>query len=244
MTRLPKTANPCLNTAKRQLAAAQRIAVLTGAGVSAESGVPTFRGTQGLWRTYKPEALATPQAYARDPVLVWEWYQHRFKTVTNATPNAAHQALAELETKKQLTLVTQNVDNLHQQAGSTNILELHGNLTRCRCESCGRVMGLRPGFRVPPECGACGSRARPDVVWFGEALPEAVFSGAVNAFMHAELALIVGTSGVVEPAASLARLAKQQGAFVIEINPQLTPLSVIADCHLALGAVEGFRVLL
>ena len=230
--------------AKRIFQTAQRIAVLTGAGVGAESGIPTFRGAGGLWRSYAAEELATPGAYALDPLLVWAWYKMRLNTVLAAEPNEAHKVLAELEQTKVLTLVTQNVDGLHRRAGSKGVLELHGDLTRSRCEACGHLDTLKADFAPPPSCSVCASRARPNVVWFGERLPQAVFNKAVNAFASAEVALIIGTSGVVEPAASLARLAKETGAAVIEINPETTPLSELADFSLRATAVEGMTGLL
>ena len=227
--------------AKRLLKAARAIAALTGAGISAESGIPTFRGEQGLWRSYRPEDLATPQAYAADPELVWDWYKMRLNTILAAEPNDAHRMLAGLEPR--LTLVTQNVDGLHARAGSSP-LELHGNLTHSRCEVCGALDELEPNFNVPPTCSRCGNRARPNVVWFGEGLPRDTFERAVRAFANADVALIIGTSGVVEPAASLARLAKTEGAFVIKVNPELTPLSELANLSLRMSAVTGLRWLL
>ena len=229
--------------ARATLQQAERVAVLTGAGVSAESGVPTFRGEDGLWRNYRPEELATPQAYARDPDLVWAWYAMRFQKVSEAQPNAAHLALAKLAQHKDLTLVTQNVDGLHRRAGSKDVLELHGDLTRSRCERCGHLDGLEPNFTPPPHCSKCGSRARPNVVWFGETLPQNTFQQAINAFAKTDVALVVGTSAVVEPAASLARLAKERGAFVVEINPEATPLSRLADASLRLSASAGMKAL-
>ena len=227
--------------AKRLLKAARAIAALTGAGISAESGIPTFRGAAGLWRSYRAEDLATPQAYAADPELVWNWYKMRLNTVLAAEPNDAHRLLAGLESR--LTLVTQNVDGLHARAGSAP-LELHGNITHSRCERCEHLDKLEPDFEPPPFCSLCGNRARPNVVWFGEGLPQATFAKSVHAFASAEVALIIGTSGVVEPAASLARLAKSEGAFVIEINPEPTPLSNVADLSLRMSAVTGLRWLL
>ena len=226
------------------LTTARAVAVLTGAGVSAESGVPTFRGADGLWRSYRAADLATPQAYARDPLLVWEWYRMRLQAVLTAEPNHAHQALASLAATKNLTLVTQNVDGLHARAGSERVLELHGNLTQSRCERCGRLDKLEADFALPPHCSACGSRARPNVVWFGETLPQATFQVAIDAFASAEVALVIGTSATVEPAASLARLAKQQGAYVIEINLEATPLTYIADTSLFTAASAGLAALL
>lgn len=233
-----------LKQAKDQLKNANKLAILTGAGISAESGIPTFRGNEGLWRTYRAEDLATPQAYASNPKLVWEWYQMRFATVMAAEPNAAHHALAKLERSKNLTLVTQNVDGLHARALSTNVLELHGNLMHSRCEHCGHLDVLALQFSIPPFCSQCQHRARPNVVWFGETLPQEVFEQAIRAFAQTELAIIIGTSALVEPAASLARLAKQEGAYVIEINPDKTPLSAIADFSLPMGAAEGLKQLM
>ena len=221
------------------------MAVLTGSGVSAASGIPTFRGAGGLWRRYRAEELATPQAYARDPDLVWEWYKMRFMTVTAAEPNEAHRRLAGLEAKtSDFILVTQNVDGLHERAGSRRVLELHGNLTQSRCEVCGRVAGLEADFTVPPHCSVCGARARPNVVWFGEALPQETLEEAVGAFAGAEVALVIGTSALVEPAASLGRLAAQRGVFVIEINPEATPLSPATHLSIRKEAVAGLATLL
>ncbi len=231
--------------ARARLRAAGRVAVLTGSGVSAASGVPTFRGAGGLWRRYRAEDLATPQAYARDPDLVWEWYKMRFTIVAAAEPNEAHRALVGLEARiPDFTLVTQNVDGLHERAGSKRVLELHGNITKSRCEACGHVGGLRADFDPPPRCSLCGTRARPNVVWFGEALPQETFAAAVDAFAGAEVALVVGTSALVEPAASLGRLAAQRGAFVIEVNPEATPLSSVAHMSLRQEAVAGLAALL
>lgn len=227
-----------------RLRGAGRIAVLSGAGLSAASGLATFRGQGGLWRRYRPEDLATPQAYARDPQLVWEWYALRLSAARAASPNAAHEGLAALQRTKGCTLVTQNVDGLLQRAGARGVLELHGNLTESRCERCGQLGALEPGFALPPRCSRCGSRARPNVVWFGETLPLAVLDAASAAFASCELALVVGTSALVEPAASLGRLAKQRGAYVIEINPEPTPLTPWADASLRTTACDGLAQLL
>jgi NAD-dependent deacetylase len=242
-----------LTKAKAALLAASRVAVLAGAGLSAASGIPTFRGQGGLWRPseartpfegLRPEALATPEAYRRDPELVWAWYRQRFELAAQAEPNPAHYALAELQARvAECSLVTQNVDGLQQRTGA-RVLELHGNLTHSRCECCGHLDPLASGFAIPPHCSRCGHRARPNVVWFGELLPQAVWEEALAAFAQAEVALVVGTSGVVEPAASLARLAKDGGAFLIEINPKATPLSHLADAALRASAVEGLLPLL
>lgn len=230
---------------RRTLKDATRIAVLTGAGISAASGVPTFRGDDGLWRNFRAQDLATPDAYRQNPQLVWEWYQMRFNAVMNVQPNAAHLALANLEKGcEDFTLITQNVDGLHQRAGSDNVFELHGNLTQARCEACGEVVVLEAHFPLPPPCPACRAPMRPNVVWFGEMLPEHAFEAGVDAFNRAEVALIIGTSAVVEPAASLGRIAAQAGAFVIEINPDRTPLTMFADVTLRMDAVTGMAQLL
>ena len=234
-----------LRDARERLYNAEHIAVLTGAGISAASGIATFRGESGLWRTYRAQDLATPQAYASDPQLVWEWYAMRFHKVIDAEPNPAHDLLARLEARTaDFTLVTQNVDGLHERAGSRNVQALHGNLTKSRCERCGNLDALAQGFPIPPHCSLCGSRARPNVVWFGETLPAAPFQSAVDAFERADVALIVGTSAVVEPAASLGRLAARSGAHVVEINPEETPLSPFAHVSLRQDAVTGLGQLL
>ena len=204
------------------------VAVLTGAGVSAESGVPTFRGERGLWRSFRPEQLATPEAFRRDPALVWEWYDWRRGLIGACAPNAAHETLAEMEALlPDFTLITQNVDGLHQTAGSRNVLELHGNIWRTRCTRCERTS---EDHRVPlpeisPRCSQCGALLRPDVVWFGESLPSQVLEAAWTAAARCRLMLVVGTSALVQPAASLPLVALRHGARLVEINPAETPLS-------------------
>jgi len=208
--------------------------VLTGAGISAESGIPTFRGPGGLWKEYKPEDLATPEAFARDPKLVWEWYNWRRELIAKAAPNAAHHALVEIEKRKaRFTLITQNVDGLHDLAGSGKILKLHGDIWRMRCTQCGADFPNRrvPLPKIPPHC-ACGGLARPGVVWFGEPLPEGMMQEAEHAASSALVFLSIGTSAVVYPAAGLIPHAKRAGARVIEINPEPGPLSDQADCVL------------
>jgi NAD-dependent deacetylase len=209
------------------------VAVLTGAGVSEESGVPTFRGTGGLWRSYRAEHLATPQAFRRDPRLVWEWYDWRRGLIGACQPNAAHHTLVEMESQlDDFVLITQNVDGLHHLAGSQNVLELHGNIWRLRCtHNCQPPWEDRtfPLSEIPPRCPACGALARPDAVWFGEALPGETLDVAFAAARRCRVMLVVGTSGVVQPAATLPVLALQSGAYVVEINPQPTPLSSAVD---------------
>ena len=205
------------------------VAVLTGAGISAESGVPTFRGHGGLWRSHRPEDLATPRAFHRDPGLVWEWYDWRRGLIGGCQPNAAHYTLAEMESHfDDFALVTQNVDGLHRLAGSRNIVEIHGNLWGMRCTSgCRSPWEDRtvPLPEIPPRCPSCGALARPDVVWFGESLPTEALDAAFAASQRCQVMLVIGTSAVVQPAASLPLVALERGAHVVEINPQSTPLS-------------------
>ena len=211
----------------------QSVAVLTGAGVSAESGVPTFRGEGGLWREYRAEDLATPRAFRRDPGLVWEWYDWRRGLIGACRPNAAHRALVEMAPVfDDFTLITQNVDGLHRLAGSLDLVELHGNIWGLRCTA-----GCRPRWEdrtvplpdLPPRCPSCDALARPDVVWFGESLPGDALDAAFAAARRCQLMLVVGTSALVHPAASLPLLALERGAYVVEINPHPTPLSAVVD---------------
>jgi len=216
-----------LEAARAHLAGAQSIVALTGAGISAESGVPTFRGAGGLWRNHRPEDLATPEAFHADPRLVWEWYAWRRERIAQARPNPGHDALAALERRiPAFTLITQNVDGLHALAGSRDILEIHGSLWRTRCLDCRTVREDRtPDFdRIPPLC-PCGSLLRPDVVWFGESLPEDLVRRSLSAIEGCDLMLVVGTSGVVQQAASFADTAFARGVPVVEINLDPTPLS-------------------
>lgn len=213
------------------LAEAERVVVLTGAGISAESGVPTFRGAGGLWRQHRPEDLATPEAFARGPRLVWEWYDWRRARVAKAEPNPGHLALAQLEQRvPDFTLITQNVDGLHQRAGSRRVLKLHGDIWTLHCLGCGLEETNHdvPLREIPPRC-SCGGLFRPGVVWFGEALPADVLRHAMEAAAHAQVFLVVGTSAVVQPAASLPLLAQQNGAKLVEVNLEETPLSAQAD---------------
>jgi NAD-dependent deacetylase len=225
-----------LRRAARLVAGAEHIAVLTGAGVSAESGIPTFRGPGGLWRGRDPMSLATPGAFAADPGLVWEFYNWRRDLVARVEPNAAHLALAEMARRvPRLTLITQNVDRLHQRAGSRDVVELHGNLCEVLCSVCRRRFD-RTGEALPalPRCEACGGLLRPAVVWFGEALPEDELARATVAVGAADVLLVVGTSAVVYPAAGLIALAR--GA-VIEVN--LEPTAASAGVTIGLYGKAG-----
>jgi NAD-dependent deacetylase len=218
-------------TLMERLRAARHVAVLTGAGISAESGVPTFRDAQtGLWSRYKPEDLATPEAFQRNPRLVWEWYAWRRECVAKVTPNPGHIALAEMERQvPRFTLITQNVDGLHDRAGSRRVVELHGNITRTKCfEENTIIQNWSDSGEVPPRCPRCGGRLRPDVVWFGETLPAHAFEEALRATQACEVFFSIGTSSMVYPAASLSYEALQSGAVVVEINPEKTPLTTQA----------------
>lgn len=223
-----------LQIAAQRLAQADKVAVLTGAGISAESGVPTFRGADGLWEKYRPEELATPQAFACDPELVWRWYHWRRGLIAKCAPNPAHRALVDLEARAgRFTLITQNVDGLHRLAGSRNILEVHGNLWMVRCTSCGALYEERELDLPPrPACRDCGGQLRPHVVWFGESLDSAILEAAWQAAAQCRVMLVVGTSAVVQPAAGLASVAKQAGAFVVEVNLEPTPNSREVDVSL------------
>ena len=216
---------------RERLRAAKSPVALTGAGVSAESGVPTFRGAEGLWRNYNPQELATPEAFEADPRLVWEWYDWRRSLISKISPNPAHYALAAIERRSPaFTLITQNVDGLHRTAGSSRVLEIHGSIWTVRCVECGNSSENRDvPISILPRC-SCGGLLRPGVVWFGESLPEELIYKAFEAASSTDLMLVIGTSGVVQPAASLATRAQQEGAFVVEINPEATPLSGVADC--------------
>jgi NAD-dependent deacetylase len=210
---------------------AKRVAVLTGAGISAESGVPTFRGTDGLWAKFKPEELATVEAFLSNPSLVWEWYLHRRELMSRVSPNPGHIALAEMESFfPDFTLITQNIDGLHYRAGSKHLLEVHGNISKNKCFECGEPytgeINLESGGL--PKC-QCGGRIRPDVVWFGEMLPEKALEGSFEASSRAELFLSVGTSGIVYPAAAMPLTARRNGAYLVEINIEPTPLTEYVD---------------
>lgn len=217
---------------------AHAVAILTGAGVSAESGVPTFRDAQtGLWAEFDPQELATPEAFIRNPKLVWEWYAWRRELITKTYPNLGHLALAEMEAQltkqgRTFTLITQNVDGLHRLAGNENVVELHGNIHRTKCFSENVVIDEWPDLgEVPPVCPRCGNYLRPDVVWFGEAMPVAEWHTGSRAAWDCEVFFSIGTSSVVQPAASLPYRALEQRATVIEINPEPTALSEMAGVY-------------
>lgn len=218
---------------KERLKSAASVVVLTGAGVSAESGVPTFRGSGGLWKNYRAQDLATPQAFAQNPDLVWQWYKWRRDELKGLEPNPAHKAISAMELMSEnFTLVTQNVDGLHALAGSRNIVELHGNIWRTRCTDC---FEIKENLELPedalPQCDSagCSGLLRPDIVWFGESLDPKVITKAFGAIDLAEMIFVVGTSAVVQPAASFAMRGKEQGALVIEVNPEDTTISKYVD---------------
>ncbi len=210
-----------------------KLVALTGAGVSAESGVPTFRGEDGLWRRYRPEELATPEAFYRDPELVWTWYDQRRQAIAQCRPNAAHRTLAEMEAAlgEEFALITQNVDGLHREAGNQRVFYLHGDIWYVRCTECTyRAEDRRvPLPEIPPRCPRCEGLLRPDVVWFGEMLDPRVLAEAREAARQAEVLLVIGTSAVVQPAASIPLETRRAGGRVIEFNIEPTPLTSLAD---------------
>jgi NAD-dependent deacetylase len=226
-----------IQQAAQALAQAQSVVCLTGAGVSAESGVATFRDVQtGLWSKFDPQRLASQEGFADDPGLVWRWYMERLRTVEAAAPNPGHRALAQLETRMaEFSLVTQNVDNLHERAGSRQVYHIHGRINHFRCNYCRTEYTLQAHEQTqehPPICPHCSELVRPDVVWFGESLPVDVVDIAWRAAESCEIMLVVGTSGVVYPVAQLPLVAKRAGALVIDVNPHCTPISEMADIFL------------
>ena len=232
MTFPPELISLLSRTLQHGSAQAVKLVALTGAGVSQESGLRTFRDAQtGLWAHYKPQDLASPEAFARDPKLVWDWYAWRREAIKGARPNAGHYALAEIEKKNpQFILITQNVDGLHRMAGTQNLLELHGNIQRVRCSECGMFAETwDEDSETVPRCDHCDGLLRPDVVWFGEPLPRDQLEGAVEAARACDVYFSIGTSGVVQPAASLAYAAKNNGAVVVEVNMETTPLTPKVD---------------
>ena len=228
-------AEPFSDSLLESLTRAGHVVAFTGAGISAESGVPTFRGPGGIWSKFKPEELASMDAFMRNPALVWEWYAHRKTIIAAVQPNPGHVALARMEKLfPRFTLITQNIDNLHRRAGSTRVHELHGNIERSYCMTCGK---LYPNVSLPqqghvPLCTACGGVIRPDVVWFGEMLPEDEWKASAAAAEGADVFFSVGTSVVVYPAASLPLMAKHHGAYLVEVNTEPTLLTGSADAFL------------
>jgi NAD-dependent deacetylase len=225
-----------------RLRRARSVTVLTGAGISAASGVPTFRGPSGLWKSFRPEQLATPAAFRRDPVLVWEWYDWRRSLIAACHPNAAHDVIARWSRRDGFALITQNVDGLHERAGTRHVVRFHGSIWRLRCAAgCGAPEWedqRTPLSPFPPRCAACGDLARPGVVWFGEAIPEAA-ARAAQAATACEVFLSIGTSSVVYPAAGLLLDARARGAFTVEINPVATELSSAVDLSIQMAAEEA-----
>jgi len=208
-----------------KLQKAKKIVFVTGAGISQESGIPTFRGDDGLWRTYDPMQLATIDAFYQNPKLVWEWYEERRKNILAAKPNAGHVAISELAKYKEVWVLTQNIDGLHQRAGSQNVLELHGSIITIKCTVCNFKDKITSSFsEMPPLC-KCGNILRPDVVWFGEPLPQDVWDDAITHSSLCDVMVVAGTSLNVSPANLLPIYAKQYGALMIEVNPEETLMS-------------------
>ncbi len=234
-----------INKVVDKLIDAKSVVVFTGAGVSAESGVPTFRDKDGLWQKLKPEELANFNAFLRNPDLVTQWYSHRRKIMHEVQPNPAHYAIAELEKYfKRFAVVTQNIDNLHRRAGSKNVYELHGNIERNYCIKCKKFYHLGDDYPEEAIRCECGGLIRPDVVWFGEMLPEVEYEEAIKAARTCDVCFSVGTSAIVYPAAYIPYYAKQSGAFLVEVNPNQTELSRIADVVLQGRAGEILPVIL
>ena len=232
-----------LETLAGRIRAAQRLVVLTGAGVSAASGVPTFRGKNGLWRDFRPEELATPDAFRRDPRLVWEWYDWRRSLISGCAPNAAHEVLAKWSARPAVCVITQNVDGLHERAGTARLTRLHGSIWEVRCAAgCGRPPWADrtvPLPEIPLRCPSCRGLARPGVVWFGESIDPGVLGRASSAAADADVFLSVGTSSIVYPAAGLLHVARRHGAFTAEINPDATTASSAVDVAIAVPAEEA-----
>ncbi len=220
--------------AAERLGDARRLFVFTGSGMSAESGIPTFRGEDGLWAGARPEDVATPEAFARDPAHVWVWYRDRIATHKDAVPNAGHEALAAMEDVfDDVVVATQNVDDLHEKAGSSTVHHIHGTMMRNRCTECGARTGLDLAAldQLPPTCAPCGGLLRPDVVWFGETLPRDAWTASEAAATDADACLAVGSSHLVYPAASLPQVAKASGAVLVEVNPEPSGLTRLADSY-------------
>ncbi len=222
------------------------VAVLTGAGVSSASGIPTFRGRDdSLWSQYRPEDLATPEAFARDPELVWRWYDWRRGLIAANRPNPAHAALARLGERMLLTVITQNVNGYHQQAGSRDVVEYHGSIWTTRCTRCHRrAEDRRVPLPIPPRCPDCGGLLRPGVVWFGEAIPPEASDAATAATIRCRVFLVIGTAGAVYPAAGLVGLARSHGAYVAEFNLERSAVTASADLFVEGNAADTVPLLL
>ncbi len=235
-----------LEKIRQDIASGIRITVFSGAGISAASGIPTFRGEQdSLWSRYRPEDLATPQAFSRDPELVWRWYDWRRGLIAAAGPNAAHQAVADLEASSQVTVVTQNVDGYHQAAGSSRVLEFHGSIWVVRCQGCGaESLDHRVPIPITPECEQCGGMLRPGVVWFGEGIDPGVLRDSAEVSADCDLFVVVGTAGAVYPAAGLVGTARNAGARIVEFNLEPGGVSHLADLFVPGSAADtmGFLV--
>ena len=225
-------------TISDKLKKAKNIVFVTGAGISQESGIPTFRGKDGLWRKYDPMTLATIDAFYQNPKLVWEWYEERRQNILKANPNPGHIAIAELEKYKDVTVLTQNIDGLHQRAGSTKVYELHGSIITIKCTVCDFRDTITSSFsNFPPLC-KCGNMLRPDVVWFGESLPQDIWKTAIEKSSSCDVMIVVGTSLAVSPANLLPVYAKENGALIIEVNPDQTPMSTTMDLSLRSSAAK------
>ena len=229
-----------LGPLRQRLTDGARVAVLSGAGISAASGIPTFRGADdSLWSRYRPEDLATPEAFRADPELVWRWYDWRRGLIAAAGPNAAHEALVALENRAAVTVITQNVDGFHQRAGSSRVLEYHGSIWRLRCSGCGaEALDERVPIPILPRCGACAGVLRPGVVWFGEMIDPAVMTASAEATAACDVFLVIGTAGAVYPAAGLVAAARHAGAFVAEFNLEPGGVSHLADLFVRGSAAD------
>lgn len=226
------------DTVAQKLKDSRKIVFVTGAGISQESGIPTFRGKDGYWRKYDPMKLASIDAFYDDPKLVWEWYEDRRKNILSVKPNEGHFAISQMEEFKDVVILTQNIDGLHQRSGSTNVLELHGSIIRIKCTVCDFIDNIPENFELlPPKC-KCGSMLRPDVVWFGEPLPQNIWQSAIKEASVCDVMVIVGTSLVVSPANTLPVYAKQNGAILIEVNPEKTVMSNDMDLSIQATSAE------
>ena len=232
------------DTVAQKLKDSRKIVFVTGAGISQESGIPTFRGKDGYWRRYDPMKLASIDAFYDDPKLVWEWYEDRRKNILSVKPNEGHFAISQMEEFKDVVVLTQNIDGLHQRSGSTNILELHGSIIRIKCTVCDFIDNITENFEsLPPKC-KCGGMLRPDVVWFGEPLPQNIWQSAIKEASICDVMIIVGTSLVVSPANTLPVYAKQNGAILIEVNPEKTVMSNEMDLSIQTSSANALPTML